>query len=228
MDKINITSELLERYHRGHCNAAEVLAVENWMDGGEEELFENSINPDAKKQLEEELWGRIVLDICQKPSRQLRLSSIYRVAASILLVMVLGYIGLHYSRTKLEKVPTTIVQHRMNSLLFTALSDNPVSFSLDKSKGLGEVEFSNAMLIHNEGAEDVHLQVRVTGSTGLQDFVCRKGISYVAVRLNLQERQSTGKEMLFLEKDQLWTIPPLDVISDFYKKLNELERIHKS
>lgn len=223
MDKIDITSELLDRYYRGNCSPEEVRAVEDWMDGADE-MIEDLAKPETKKQLEEELWGRIAANTSEKPSRQFTLPSVYRIAASVLLIMVVGYVGVLYSK----KAPTTIVQHRVNSLLFTALSDNPVSFSLDNSKRLGEVEFSNAMLIHNQGAEDVHLQVRVTGSNGLQDFVCRKGISYVAVRLNLQERQSTGKEMLFLEKDQLWTIPPLEVISDFYKKLNELERIHKS
>lgn len=229
MKHISITSELLDNYHRGLCSPREIAAVEQWLDGNEEELL-NTSEPVHAKILGDELWNRIEADTVGKKLPPKVISYQYwGVAASLLLAVFLGYTSWKYTVSLASRnTNPTIVQHRINSLIFTALSDSPVSFSADTSRGINEVEFTKAMLIQNDGAEDVHLQVRISGSVGLQDFVCKKGISYVAVRLNTQDRQSIGKEMLWLEKDELWTIPPLEVISDFYKKLNELERIQKS
>lgn len=232
MSSIKVTSQLLERYHSGHCSANERRLVEEWLTDPDEEIIE-SHKEEEEREIETKLWNAIITStgiqiLSQKRNRVLRFYK-YGIAASIILfISVLTSV---YFSSENKKNGTFVsldnlrghyaLAKNVNGLVLTALPKANIRAVFDAENDSANIRFCEAMLVRNESLRDINLQF---GSDCISDgaakqrvFVCKKGVTYVAVRLNREQA-----EIIVVDQRYLEDILPLNVAMKINHEINSI------
>ncbi|MBX3254302.1 MAG: hypothetical protein KF862_09200 [Chitinophagaceae bacterium] len=239
---MQITPGLLEKYYHGRCTPYEIEQVEAWMVSDAEDNADTEEVKDEQS-LKESIWmplERLVQQDVQlkRPAGLFRLSRRaivkYTVAAGILVCFsTLGY-NVIFDKAKqpvqvlLSNTDVMNVMRKdVGDLLITALPNTEVKFSSPaKGKVAGEVNFCNAVMIRNVGANDIVLRFAQNcrdEETITKDFLCKKEVDYLAIYLK-GDVCSVGQQFLWVEKDKLKLIPPDEKIRQLAQQLNNIEK----
>src|SRR5206468_10056876 len=111
--KIEITQELLERYHQGKCSIDEQFAIKQWLQNIAESEF--TISPPVDIQgIEDKTWAELSNRIF--PENELRKTNwtwLIRVAASIVLITGLTFYIYHVSGNHQEQGSAALSYHEV-------------------------------------------------------------------------------------------------------------------
>jgi len=111
--KIEITQELLERYHQGKCSTEEQFAIKQWLQKIAESDF--TISPPVDIQgVEDKTWAELSnrIFIEDKPHKT-NWAWLVKVAASVVLITGLAFYIYHASGNHQEKEGATISYHEV-------------------------------------------------------------------------------------------------------------------
>lgn len=228
MQYIQITDELLKRYHSGECSVEQQAAVEAWLEDPEED-FSFLHDPKQEAVLELLLWDRLQKNTVSKeaPLKKFRVKPLWlSVAASLLLIAASAVVA---TRSGFFKVSPQLVRidnlngqfakaQYVNGLILTALPKGDIKAKISNSSG--NVTFCEVMFIENRSVEDVVLDFASTCTDGVKsqkNFICKKGISYVALKMS-----SISPEIIVVDQRYMEDYLPLNLA---IKINNELRQI---
>ena len=228
MQYIQITEELLKRYHSSKCSLEEQAAVEAWLEDSDEDIFFQH-SSEKEDEIERLLWDRLQKNTVLKevPIKRVRKKSLWlSVAASLLLIatstIVINRIGFFKATPQLVRIDNLNGQfakaHNINGLILTALPKGDIKARINSSSG--NVSFCEVMLIENHSVEDVVLDFASACSdsgNSKKNFICKKGISYVALKMS-----SLSPDIIVVDQRYMEDYLPLNLA---IKINNELRQI---
>lgn len=95
---MNVSKELIAKYHQGLCSDQEKALVEAWLDADSEEELSASLEIEQKKSIKEAIWSSLKADTIEKPKKTLlgssntvRFRRVYWGAAAVLSVAFLFF-----------------------------------------------------------------------------------------------------------------------------------------
>ena len=111
--KIEITQELLERYHQGQCTTDEQFAIKQWLQNIAESDF--TISPPVDVQgIEDKIWAELSSRIFPEDTpRKINWNRLISVAASVVLVVGIAFYIYHSSGNHPEKDINIISYHEI-------------------------------------------------------------------------------------------------------------------
>lgn len=184
-----ITSNLLEKYARNQCNAAEKAMVEHWLNFTDSES--QIIVEVQKPELKQEIWNGIALKtIHAKPKIAVR--SLY-AAASVAACLLFGLVSIHHYRSEL--LGTDILVNNVNgqqvkrinigSLSFLVEPGSQVNISTDFFGQANDIKFCGAVSVISDAASTMEFNI-ATGTSGCKDTYedkvkLRKGQTFLAM-----------------------------------------------
>ncbi len=112
--KIEITQELLERYHQGKCSTDEQFAIKQWLQNIAESDF--TISPPVDIQgIEDKTWTELSSRIfIEDEPRKTNRTWLLKVAASIVLITGFSFYIYHSAKKHQEKDNNLISYHEVN------------------------------------------------------------------------------------------------------------------
>lgn len=228
MGKYNITDETLMRYHAGLCSEAESAAVEAWLEDAEEEI-NSSHNQLEEEEISAALWASIKQStiLKERKSRQLKIWY-HRITIAASLLIASSAVFMLYSG-KLKNFAPKVVQidnfngetakaANIHGLVFTALPKGSIRGEIGHASG--NITFCDVMLIQNKSVEDISLDFasNCSGiSTGTKKFICKKGNTYVALRLS-----RVSPEVIVVDQRYMEDLLPLNVAMRINKDLQAI------
>lgn len=229
MGNKNITAGLLEKYHSGLCNAEEILAVESWMEDGEEET-EAIHSLSEEQEIEDSIWAAIqhsgIAKDQPKPGKKFSIYH-YGIAASIFIAFSAVFLYHQFSAPNTEKTfvnlhnfGTDAMEKNVDGLILTALPKSNVHAVLNTGVYSGDVSFCDVMLLKNESKKDIELKfVSACASQTLKprSYTLKKGITYVALRADWK-----SPEIIVVDQRYLEDLLPLNVAMRINKKIQSI------
>jgi hypothetical protein len=233
MDNSKVNGKLLECYYLGLCTPDECHAVEQWQTSSDEVIIEKHTAAE-EQEIEAGLWDAIAASTIQKELSQ---SSYpfrhffykYGIAAS--LILFISIFSLSYFLLQKKGSETIISMNNMegsypirkniNGLVLTALPKSNIRAALNKTNNGGDISFCEAVLVSNESLHDVNLQFENTcklgGGTMQRHFVCKKGVTYLAVKLN-----EGSPEIIIVDQRYLEDMLPLNVAMKINREIRSM------
>lgn len=224
-----ITAALLEKYHSGLCNAEEMLAVESWMEDGEEEA--GAVHSLSEEQeIEDSIWSAIhsstIAKDQQRPGKKFSIYH-YGIAASIFIAFsaVLLYHQFRAPTTdktfvNLHNFGTDAMEKNIDGLILTALPKSNVHAVLNTGEYSGDISFCDVMLLRNESEKDIALTfvtACASQSVSPRSYTLKKGITYVALRADWK-----SPEIIVVDQRYLEDLLPLNVAMRINKKIQSI------
>lgn len=216
------------RYHSGLSSAAESAAVEAWLEDAEEEVTA------SHDQVEEDevniaLWASIQQSTIFKERKKQRLKVWYsRITIAASLLLVLSSIFLLYNGRLRRDTPKVVQidnfsgqkakEENIDGLVLTAFPKGSIHGQIGHTSG--NVTFCDVMLIQNKSVEDVSLDFasNCSGiSAGTKKFICKKGITYVALRMS-----RISQEIIVVDQRYLEDLLPLNIAMRINKDLQAI------
>lgn len=213
---MNITKELIERYHLGLCSEDEQEAVEAWLLEGDEES-EELTSPDKEELLQEkkEIWANLTEQI---PSFSPSVKRVFlfdyvtpnqmAAAASFLFLLGIGFLFYQMQNTPKEVASTAKVPfpHQISAKELDIVLGEKSKAHFVAAGANSSIDFCGTILIQPK--QDVELTVQGTcpNPSGIQEKrMLKKGQNYVAV--NYRSEQTS--ELIVVEEGDLINLPPL-------------------
>lgn len=226
----NITAGLLEKYHSGLCNAEEILAVESWMEDGEEEIAEASHSLSEEQEIEASIWSAIhsstIAKKQRKPGKKFNIYH-YGIAASIFIAFSAVFLYHQFSLPGREKTFVNLhnfgtdgMEKNIGGLILTALPKSNVHAVLNTGVYSGDISFCDVVLLRNESKKDIELKfVSACTSQVLKprSYTLKKGITYVALKADWK-----SPEIIVVDQRYLEDLLPLNVAMRINKKIQSI------
>ncbi|WP_166921516.1 hypothetical protein [Flavobacterium poyangense] len=197
-----ITSDLLEKYARNECNAAERTSVEHWLNVID--LESESIVAPQRLELKEEIWNEIAAKtIHVKPKRQNRF--LY-TALSTAACVLFGIISLHYYNSSTfgshilvdNSSGQQIKRIDIGNLSFLVEPGSQCNISIDFLGQANDIKFCGAVSVTSDSAAVREFNIGTGTSSctdSYQDRVkLRKGQTYLAMTDNEYKVITATKE----------------------------------
>lgn len=211
---MNISKELIEKYHKGACTSEEKKAVEEWLleDTNDLEYHPEPI-PVNKIKLKEEMWQEIATVLPSQRSVFSRVlhSTFTWQAAAILLIALAGLSALYLSFLKdtnevlVANNPSLIHNHTLNENAYFISLGPKSNVQIDKQSG--QLQFCGTMMINPK--QDIEFIIEGNCSNPVKEsekVVLKKGNYYIALQYGTS---STQNEILILPQGALNGLPPL-------------------
>lgn len=203
---MEISKEIIEKYHEGNCTPTEKELVENWLLN--DEVGELNLDKEAKSTIKKEMWADISSFISEEEPKVIHIkknyffiSDIRKIAAIIVftLVSVAIYKAYHQQESKetlvlLKNSGEDLKKVDQHSYLMTMAPNS--NAEIDLSKGL--IDFCGSILFSPK--ED--LELNVNGYTDKIKF--ENGQTYIVLGNYLE----SNKIIVLNEKDIL-NLPPV-------------------
>ncbi|MVM34117.1 hypothetical protein GO755_29055 [Spirosoma sp. HMF4905] len=212
---MEISKELIEKYHNGHCSPDEIKAVESWL--FDDEFTDEPTLPlpigESKARIQNDMWEEIstVLPSRQKPVVQLFFKPFWRQAAAILLVSLAGLTAFYF---KTQSTDTgVIIVNNVSETANKDLQESAYSLSVGPKSNVeinnetGRIEFCGAMLINPK--RDIELTIQgicVRPDKAIEKMTLKKGQHYIALNYG---NASNNNEVIILSQGSLSGLPPL-------------------
>lgn len=223
---MQVTSELLEKYHRQQCTPEERLAVELWLEhdsfddlddtgssvftNGNTNAFNETTgqqSPAASEATRLEIWSALSKAISANttgaaPTVPFWRSGMFRMAlaASVLTLFMIG--ALTFSRDGATVLPDAV---------FTPMELSSASFTIGKSPGTRadvrsrSVDFCGLMRIEVRQDAEVTLRSTCVETDETETFMLRKGETYLA----FNHQFAKENELLVVNLTALDDLPPV-------------------
>ena len=225
----NITAALLEKYHSGLCSAEETVAVESWMEDGEEEI--EAIHPLSEEQeIEDSIWSAIQHStIAKDQRRRVKKFNIYHygIAASIFIAFSAVFLYYQFPAPTTDKTfvnlhnfGTDAMEKNIDGLILTALPKSNVHAVLNTGLQSGDISFCEVMLLKNESRKDMEIRFDTpcaSQSVKPKSYTLKKGITYVALRADWK-----SPEIIVVDQRYLEDLLPLNVAMRINKKIQSI------
>ena len=207
---MEVSKELIEKYHSGKCSPEESAMVENWLLDDDTE-FETALPENLNKEkVKAEMWHEISssLPSADRKTIKFRQNWLYfAAAASIILLLTISFFE-SKPTTKNAVLSSAPVPASTNKEIHS--SDYTISLapesnaSIDSKSGL--IDFCGAILISPK--KDVLLSFNDVcdnskANTGKMNF--KKGETYIA----LNYRNNKDNELIVMDEKLLMGLPPM-------------------
>ncbi|OJV20536.1 MAG: hypothetical protein BGO21_08145 [Dyadobacter sp. 50-39] len=212
---MNITKEIIEKYHQGLCTPEEEQAVEKWLDDDGPDFAPIDPLPagDSKFKIQDDMWAEISAALPQpKPSPVTTFfTPIWRRVAAVFVIGIAAALTIFMkSRSAHQQL---IVIKNSSETTNRNLHERAYSISIGPKSNVeinnetGEFDFCGAVLINPK--RDIELTIQ--GSCARADekrgkMVLRKGQQYIA--LNYGNASHPG-EVVILPQTSITGLPPL-------------------
>jgi len=212
---MDITRELIEKYHDGKCTPAEMKAVEDWLfSDGTDERYETPIG-ENKDSIENEIWNGINPD--NATTEKTNNFSIFKLnsrwfpaaAAAILVILEITVFSLKYhsagSQVIVIRNTSETINKDVNESRYT-ISLSPKS-NIEIDNQTGNIDFCGAVMINPK--QDIKFTIQGSCANFREQketMILKKGLNYIALNYSSPENDN---EMIILEEGSLMGLPPL-------------------
>ena len=213
---MQISKELIEKYHDGACTAEEKKAVENWLFSEESE--DDLLLPDIenKEKIQSEMWDEIagVFPDKEKPKQififKSHFNPVWTRAAAVILISMLGVAFFYHKHSSAKQ--DIIVVNNMSDTINKNINAKDYTISVGPKSNIeidetGMIDFCGAMMINPK--EDVVLRIKGTCTSTnepIEKLELKKGQNYIALNY---AGNSSSNEVIILREGSMMGLPPL-------------------
>lgn len=229
---MEVNRQLIERYYKGSCTAAERTFLEKWLMAfdGFDEMEKSAHIKDSRSRM----WSVIARNTigghddaaAAFKKRKLFFSCRTLIVAASTLVFLVGasYIWLHLNLVP-QPIASVVVDNTGRSLMLQNPPDGLlISQSANSSvkristPGSSSTLFSNTLTIENKYDTDVWVYLKTSSGTGntMKRFLCRKNKVYVAGFINEHSATGSRKYLFTKQSDEL----PKEILQSIQSHLN--------
>lgn len=212
---MNITKEVIERYHQGLCTPEEEQAVEKWLEDDEEGVSEIAPLPsgESKFKIQDDMWADISASLPQPKQSPFTsfFKPLWRQVAAVLLVTIAAALTIFIKNRSAHQ--NVIVVNNKSEIFNQDLHERAYSISIGPKSNVeinnetGQFDFCGAVLINPK--RDIELTIH--GSCARPDakrgkMVLKKGLQYIALNYG---SASQPVDLVILPETSLTGLPPL-------------------
>ena len=206
---MQISKELLEKYHDGMCSAEEKKAVEDWL-FSDESTDELALPAGGDKlAMQHEMWAEIASVLPEKGQNRIR--PLWRQVAASAAVFVLVGSGWYFLQKsgsqdiiKLNNTSETVNKNVQSNDF--SISVGPKS-NVEINSETGVIDFCGAMMINPK--EDIEFTIQGTcenPTDNKEKVILKKGLNYYALNYS---SNANSNEVIVLEEGAVMSLPPL-------------------
>ena len=213
---MQVTKELIEKYHNGECSPEEQLAVENWLMDDEEDEFLPLTETEKHKHMTD-MWAEIssVLPSEKQPKifslKKILRSERLQIAAALFLVGF-GASVLMFSKNNTEKTGVIAVSNasdtsnkNLDQSKYTIALGPKSNVEINSQTGM--IDFCGAMMINAK--QDMEFTIQGTcanPSDNSEKVTLKKGLNYIALNY---ASSPDANEVIIFEEGSMMGLPPL-------------------
>jgi len=212
---MDITRELIEKYHDGNCTPAEIKAVEDWLfSDGADEQFVTPVG-ENKETIQNDIWNEInPVDAVHEKTSNFSIFTLNSrwfpaAAAAILAILGITVFSLKYhsagSQVIVIRNTSETINKDVNESRYT-ISLSPKS-NIEIDNETGNIDFCGAVMINPK--QDIKFTIQGSCANFKEQketMVLKKGLNYIALNYSSPENNN---EMIILEEGSLMGLPPL-------------------
>jgi len=216
MVEYKVTAEVLKRFHAGLSSPEEQAAVECWLEEGDDEILP-SHTEEEEEEIGRQLWAAVGSSTIYKKKNKSFGYYGYGIAASLLLAACTIFYFQNRSGNSQQQQLVSIKNStgnrakakNVNGLVLITFPKGNINAHFSEDTLSANVTFCEMMLVQNKSGEDVDINFSSDCAAQVvkpTKFNCKKGNSYVALRLN-----SNSSEIIVVDQRYVDDMLPLHV-----------------
>lgn len=204
---MNISEALIEKYHKGLCSPEEELAIENWLENGDEDTFEFP-HEVSVKDIKAEVWTQLHDEVVSRPARLRSRIWKFSSAAAAVVAITTGLLYLKNQPAEIGKETEIVAVHQTGhtpqteALQIEFGSESGAVYSQEKQT----LDFFGVVKITPKKNMKLSFTSLCDGNREtVRDIDVKGGTTYFAMDVKHQN----SSELVIMDKDLVGELPPI-------------------